>query len=75
MLRSIEKSDNGQNQPTEPTPDSSAGLAEITRLDAFVLACWRNGDVDMLRTLVNSLTGVGGLKLVWSDPLVENLDD
>lgn len=60
--------------PLFTTPDDSAGQAEITRLEAFWLACIREQDVDMLRTLVNSLTGVGGLKLVWSDPLFDDVE-
>lgn len=63
--------DDDHHDPQGITPDSSAGLAEITRLEALVLASWRNADVDMLRTLVNSLTGPGGLKLWWHDPSVE----
>ena len=65
-------SNDGLDKATQPTPDSSAGLAEITRLEAFWLACIREQDVDMLRTLVNSLTGPGGLKLWWHDSSFES---
>lgn len=68
-------SNDGLLEATRPTPDSSAGMMEISRLEALVLACWREGNLDLMRTLVNSRTGPHGLKLVWSDPLVEGLDE